>query len=256
MVCFSPCHCCSSTWFLCSVSSLGQHLPTTVIMQIVKLEWEEQMINTNSSYRLMRCFFFQSLWFFFVLYVCLCDEWYNSEQFKVYFGEDWKNLHVVKTSSSLYPFLTCSSLTFTLTLKNILLVRALKLHVTTSLSKYSHTFILGLSKPFICESCRKTSSHHTVTLSLATAQRLFCSPPMIRWLVHPQDVRAFSCGVTAACACLSCGRRWLQIGGGCCQMMAPGGAMWEWSGGGRNKERRKEEEDRSLYTTNSAPFPL
>lgn len=39
-------------------------------------------------------------------------------------------------------------------------------------------------------------------------------------------------------------------------MMAPGGAMWEWSGGGRNKEGRKGERDRSLYTTNSAPFPL
>lgn len=30
---------------------------------------------------------------------------------------------------------------------------------------------------------------------------------------------------------------------------------WEGSGGGRNKELRKEEEDRSLYTTNRAPFP-
>lgn len=69
MVCFSPCHCCISTWFLCSVCSLGQYLPTTVL-QIVKLRWEEQMINTNSTYWLMCCF--QSFRNLFVLsYMCV-----------------------------------------------------------------------------------------------------------------------------------------------------------------------------------------
>lgn len=109
---------------------------------------------------------------------------------------------------------------------------------------------------------RKTGSLHVVTSSVVAAQRFCCSSPMIRWLVHPEDVRAFSCGVKAACACLSCGRRWLRVGGGCCQMMAPGGAVreikvgGEMGGGGRNKELRKEEEDWSFYTTNSTPFPL
>lgn len=69
MVCFSPCHCCISTWFLCSVCSLGQYLPTTVL-QIVMLRWEEQMINTNSIYWLMCCF--QALWNQFVFsYMCV-----------------------------------------------------------------------------------------------------------------------------------------------------------------------------------------
>lgn len=78
----------------------------------------------------------------------------------------------------------------------------------------------------------KQERHDVVTLRLAAAQRVCCSPPMIRWVVHPEDVRAFSCGVTATCACLSCGRRWLRVGGGCCQMMAPGGAMCEMKVGG------------------------
>ena len=45
-------------------------------------------------------------------------------------------------------------------------------------------------------------------------------------------------------------------GGGCCQMMSPGGTMRELGGGERSKERHIGEEKRSLYTTNRSPFPL
>lgn len=49
-------------------------------------------------------------------------------------------------------------------------------------------------------------------------------------------------------------------GGGCCQMIAPGGTMCEEGvgvgvGGGRYK-RHTGEEERRLYTTNRSPFPL
>lgn len=156
-------------------------------------------------------------------------------------------------------FLPVAVWPFTLPLENTSLVWALNVYVTPSWRKYLHTFMLhtfrathfevqlqialpfheqmvhcrrrGLSKRVIY--CMKPEEKEVlVTLSLAAAQRFCCSPPMIRWVVHPEDVRAFSCGVTAACACLSCGRRWLRVGGGCCQMMAPGGAMCEMKVGG------------------------
>lgn len=199
--------------------------------------------------------------------MCLYDEWDHSEPLQdftherceyllVHSGEDWNNLDIVKCNSSLYTlFLACSRLTFHPVIGKHITCMGIEFihekipsHIHTSHSSSSrvvqvqislpfheqmvHYRRCGLSKCFIYEAWRKTSSHHVVTLSLAAAQRFCCSPPMIRWVVHPEDVRAFSCGVTAACACLSCGRRWLRVGGGCCQMMAPGGAMCEMKVGG------------------------
>lgn len=95
---------------------------------------------------------------------------------------------------------------------------------------------------------------------LAATQRRWCFPPMIRWMVHPEDARAFSCGVTAVCACLSCGRRWLCVGvGGVVRwwLLEEPCVSWEWeeTGGGRKNERSKGEEERNLHTTNRPPLP-
>lgn len=72
------------------------------------------------------------------------------------------------------------------------------------------------------------------------------------------QMTAFSCGVMAVHTSLSCGRRWLQVGGGCCQMMAPGGTMCEMKVGEDEikKEAKKRRRGALTQQTVLPPPPL
>lgn len=148
MVCFSPCYCCISTWFLYSVCSLGEYLPTTVL-QIVKLRWEEQMINTNSTYWLMCCF--QSLRNLFVFsYMCVSvmSHVILSHQKALHMkGVDLFRFILVKTGkiwmlSRSTSHCTLYFFTFTLSSGNTSLACAMKFQKTTSLRKSLHTLVI------------------------------------------------------------------------------------------------------------------
>lgn len=78
-------------------------------------------------------------------------------------------------------------------------------------------------------------------LLVAATPRCWCFS-LMRWAAHPEDARAFSCGVMAACACLSCGRRWLRVGG---RVLSDDGSwrnhVWDESGMGVGEEEIKKD---------------
>lgn len=78
-------------------------------------------------------------------------------------------------------------------------------------------------------------------LHVAETPRCWCFS-LMRWAAHPEDARAFSCGVMAACACLSCGRRWLRVGG---RVLSDDGSwrnhVWDESGMGVGEEEIKKD---------------
>lgn len=94
-------------------------------------------------------------------------------------------------------------------------------------------------------------------MHLATTQRCWCFP-LIRWTVHPEDARAFSCGVTTVCACLSCGRRWLRVGvEGVVRwlLLEDPCVSWKWEGVGLEEIKKGAKEWRRGAFTQQTDIP-
>lgn len=212
------------------------------------------------------------------------DEWDNSEPLQdfthercgsvyIYPGKHWNNLDVVKRNISLYTlFLTCSCLTFHPSLRKYL--HTFKLHTFGGIhfevqlqvvlpfgKQMVHYHRCRLSKRFIFEAWRKNKKDMMSSLWGWQQLKGFVAPLqwsdewciLRMWGRFPVvlRLRVHVCHVAGGGYEWEEGVvRWWLLEEPCVRW------KWEGSGGGRNKELCKEEEDRSLYTTNRAPFPL